>query len=153
MSSQSRKPADELTALLASRSWVSRRVDRLEFLDLSTVHRTIVFTLDLEGLKKLRSDETDAADVLIAIFLAEAEAFRQMGAHRVAIEHFHPRAELAQFQFQQAGDGAFTRAAHAGEPQCESFVHFFRFRFRYDIARHRAIGGEVNSTFLFGVLL
>ena len=53
MSSQSRKPADELTALLASRSWVSRRVDRLEFLDLSTVHRTIVFTLDLEGLKKL----------------------------------------------------------------------------------------------------
>ena len=32
-------------------------------------------------------------------------------------------------------------------------MHFFRFHFRHDIARHRAIGGEVNATFLFGVRL
>jgi hypothetical protein len=47
------RPVDELTALLASRSWVRRRVDRLEFLDLNTVHRKIVFTLDLKELRRL----------------------------------------------------------------------------------------------------
>jgi hypothetical protein len=38
--------ADDLTALLESRKWVKRRVDRIEFLDLMTVRRTIVFTFD-----------------------------------------------------------------------------------------------------------
>ena len=42
------------------------------------------------------ADEADAADVLIAVFLAEAQAFRKMGPHYVAIEHLHPGAELAQ---------------------------------------------------------
>ncbi len=39
--------ADDLNALLESRRWVRRRVDRVEFLDLLTVRRTIVLTLDL----------------------------------------------------------------------------------------------------------
>lgn len=42
---------DELSALLESRSWVLRRVDRLEFVDLTSVRRTIVFTLDLVKLR------------------------------------------------------------------------------------------------------
>jgi hypothetical protein len=36
---------DELTALLHSRDWVTRRVDRVEFLDLTTVRRTITLTV------------------------------------------------------------------------------------------------------------
>lgn len=41
---------DELNALLLSRAWVTRRVDRVEFLDLMAVRRTIALTLDLERL-------------------------------------------------------------------------------------------------------
>ena len=46
--------ADDLTALLASRRWVTRRVDRVEFLDLTTVRRTIALTLDLSSLARVR---------------------------------------------------------------------------------------------------
>jgi hypothetical protein len=46
--------ADDLTGLLNSRRWVKRRVDRVEFLDLDTVRRTIVFTLDLSELAKVQ---------------------------------------------------------------------------------------------------
>ncbi len=38
--------ADEIYALLQGRAWVKRRVDRVEFLDLMTVRRTIFFTID-----------------------------------------------------------------------------------------------------------
>lgn len=44
---------DDLNALLQSRRWIRRRVDRVEFLDLMTVRRTIVLTLDLEALANL----------------------------------------------------------------------------------------------------
>ncbi|HEX7290569.1 MAG TPA: hypothetical protein VF250_05500 [Conexibacter sp.] len=46
---------DDLNALLHSRGWVERRVDRIEFLDLLTVQRTIVLTLDLAKLEQARS--------------------------------------------------------------------------------------------------
>jgi hypothetical protein len=46
------KPGDELNALIHARSWLLRRVDRLEFVDLTSVRRTIVFTLDLAQLRK-----------------------------------------------------------------------------------------------------
>jgi hypothetical protein len=39
--------ADDLNTLLESRRWVRRRVDRVEFLDLVTVRRTIALTLNL----------------------------------------------------------------------------------------------------------
>jgi len=42
--------ADCLTPLLNSRRWVTRRVDRVEFLDLMTVRRTIALTCDLDRL-------------------------------------------------------------------------------------------------------
>ncbi len=47
--------ADDLTALLNSRRWVKRRVDRVEFLDLMTVRRTITLTLDLAQLSSARA--------------------------------------------------------------------------------------------------
>ena len=47
--------ADELNALLESRRWVKHRVDRVEFLDLTTVRRTIVFTIDFEKLAAVLS--------------------------------------------------------------------------------------------------
>jgi hypothetical protein len=43
---------DDLTALLNSRKWVERRVDRVEFLDLMTVRRTIVLTLNLDAFTR-----------------------------------------------------------------------------------------------------
>jgi len=45
--------ADDLSVLLESSSWIRRRVDRVEFLDLMTVRRTIVLTLDLGELAAL----------------------------------------------------------------------------------------------------
>jgi hypothetical protein len=44
---------DKLAVLLQSRSWVERRVDRVEFLDLTTVRRTIALTFDLGKLKEI----------------------------------------------------------------------------------------------------
>jgi len=45
---------DDLGALLHSREWVKRRIDRVEFLDLMTVRRTTALTVDLAKLKALR---------------------------------------------------------------------------------------------------
>ena len=46
---------DDLAALLRSRRWIARRVDRVEFLDLTTVRRTIALTLDLDELARVRT--------------------------------------------------------------------------------------------------
>ena len=43
---------DELNALLLSRVWVTRRVDRIEFLDLKTVRRTISLSIDPRRLRR-----------------------------------------------------------------------------------------------------
>jgi hypothetical protein len=50
---QDQDESHELNALLESRRWVKRRVDQVEFLDLTTVRRTIAFTLDLGALAAL----------------------------------------------------------------------------------------------------
>jgi hypothetical protein len=44
---------DELEALQQSRLWIERRVDKVEFLDLTTVRRTIALTVDLAVLKRI----------------------------------------------------------------------------------------------------
>jgi hypothetical protein len=46
---------DDLNALLHTRRWVKRRVDRVEFLDLMTVRRTIALTIDLDQLRCVRT--------------------------------------------------------------------------------------------------
>ncbi len=50
---------DELTALLRSRDWVTRRVDRVEFLDLTTVRRTITLTVDHGALARVLPSGVD----------------------------------------------------------------------------------------------
>jgi hypothetical protein len=48
---------DDLNALLHTRRWVKRRVDRVEFLDLTTVRRTIALTIDLQQLGRVRTGD------------------------------------------------------------------------------------------------
>jgi hypothetical protein len=49
-------PRDALSPRFVSDRWILRRVDRLEFRDLTTVHRRITFTLDLGELIDSLSD-------------------------------------------------------------------------------------------------
>jgi hypothetical protein len=49
-------PQDALSALINARAWLLRRVDQLEFVDLTSVQRTIVFTLDLAELSQALPD-------------------------------------------------------------------------------------------------
>src|SRR5437016_3228856 len=47
------RQVDELTPLLESRAWMRRRVDRLRFIELTTIHRTSTLSLDVEELAHL----------------------------------------------------------------------------------------------------
>ena len=58
---------DDLTPLLNSEAWVKRRVDQIEFLDLRTVRRTIVFTLDIKALETPESDVIRIAPELVPL--------------------------------------------------------------------------------------
>ena len=58
---------DGLTPLLESWTWVKRRVDQVEFLDLKTVRRTIIFTLDLKALATLKNDAIPEAPELVPL--------------------------------------------------------------------------------------
>src|SRR5262249_38803117 len=69
------------------------------------------------------ADETDAADVLVTVFFAEAQPLREVSAHQVAIQDFDLGAERAEALFQQIRNGALACARHPGEPQRESFMH------------------------------
>ena len=71
---------------------------------------------------KKAAHETDPANVDVAIFLAEAEALRQVFAYRIAIQYFDFRAGIAQTLFEDAGNGALTRAGKAREPKRETLV-------------------------------
>ena len=57
------------------------------------------------GAGQLRGDEGDAADVLVAVLLGEAQLRRQLRAHRLSQEHGHGAAALlVQRYLQSAGD-------------------------------------------------
>ena len=58
-------------------------------------------------------DERDARDVEVAVFAAEAETLRKVGADDVAVEDFHGLSRGAQRGRQRLGD---RRLAGAGEP-------------------------------------
>ena len=55
-------------------------------------------------------DVADAADVGVAVFLAEAQALGQVGADLVAVQERAVAAELGQALDQGVGDGALARA-------------------------------------------
>ena len=46
--------------------------------------------------RKQLADESDAADIFIAVLAAEAQAFGKMRPHDVAVEQLHLRARRAQ---------------------------------------------------------
>src|SRR5262249_25044751 len=106
---------------------------------------------------KQLAHKADAADVDVAILLAEAEAFGEMSPHDIAIEHFHFGSLLPQTQLQRARNRALARAAHPGEPQRKSLVHLvlFRFAFRFcqDIAPNGSIRAEVDAALFFRLQL
>ena len=58
-------------------------------------------------------DVADAADVGVAVFLAEAQALGQVGADLVAVQERDVPAELGQPLDQGVGDGALARAREA----------------------------------------
>src|SRR5262245_56059416 len=66
-------------------------------------------------------NERHTLDVLIAIFLAEAEIARQSFADGIAIQSFVANAARAQFFFDCQRDSRLARAGESGQPECEAF--------------------------------
>src|SRR5262249_44075148 len=66
--------------------------------------------------------EADAADILVTILAAKAEALRQVCPHHVAIEDFHFGAKRAQPALQQARDRALAGPRKSGEPEREALM-------------------------------
>src|SRR5882672_289735 len=67
-------------------------------------------------------DETDAADVGVAVFLRKAQALREVLAHFVAVEDFDLLAAVAEDRSEVFGQRALARARETGEPESETFV-------------------------------
>ncbi len=70
----------------------------------------------------LRRHVADAADVDVAVFLAEAQTLGQVRAHHVAVQHRHLAAMLQQQLGQHLGGGRLARAAQAGEPDADALL-------------------------------
>src|SRR5690349_4868934 len=80
------------------------------------------------------ADEADAADVSVAIFLAEAQALAEVLAHHVAIQHLNFRTGVTQAFFDDRGDGALARAGEPGEPQRKALMRQERFASRISLS-------------------
>src|SRR5262249_46794277 len=80
---------------------------------------------------------TDAANVCVAVFLAESEAFGQMSPDLVAIERRDVPAELCQPLHQRVGDGALSRPREAGEPDRQALAKPWRAGFVEDLRNRR----------------
>src|SRR5207245_252683 len=73
------------------------------------------------GLEK-GAYEGEAFDVGIAVRAAEAKAFAQVGAHDIAIQHFHAASTGSQALLYSLSKGAFTSAGEASEPDGYAFI-------------------------------
>lgn len=62
----------------------------------------------------------DAADVLVAVLLGEAEVLVQAEAHIVAVEPVRGQSNVQQVLFQGRGDGGLARGREAREPDGEA---------------------------------
>ena len=58
----------------------------------------------------------------VAVCAAEAKAFAQVGAHNIAIQHFHAASTGSQALLYSLGKGAFTGAGEACEPDGYAFI-------------------------------
>lgn len=61
-------------------------------------------------------DKSESADVLVAVFAAEAKITVQVFSHGVSIQHLGPNATSQQFCMDCLADGCLTRSAQAREP-------------------------------------
>src|SRR4029077_18223906 len=66
---------------------------------------------------------SDAPDVGVAILFGEAEAFRQVGAHLVAVDQLGVTAAARELGRERVGDGRLARAGKPGEPDHETPAH------------------------------
>jgi hypothetical protein len=72
-------------------------------------------------------DETDAADVRIAIFLREAEPFREVRPHFVAVERFDVQAAPRDLSREHGAQSGLSRTGQPRKPNDETTLrHFLR---------------------------
>src|SRR5678815_5924419 len=83
---------------------------------------------------KLRGDEADTADIGIAILFTEAESFREMSAHHVAVKQCHFPPMFEQPDREDVCGRGFTGTAQARKPQAESHPVSRRVRLREDVS-------------------
>lgn len=75
---------------------------------------------DRRAVGEQLGDLCDAADVLVAVCLAEAQVLVQPEAHIVAVQSVGRDAAVAQeLVLQLHGEGGLARGRQAGEPDCE----------------------------------
>jgi hypothetical protein len=67
-------------------------------------------------------DEPDAPDVGVAIFSRKPEALGEIGAHDVAVEHFHFETGRAQLRLQKPCERRLASTRQAGEPDDKTFT-------------------------------
>lgn len=65
-------------------------------------------------------DLTDAADVLVAVGLGEAQVLVEAEAHVVAVEAVGGEAQVEEVLLQGGGDGGLARGGEARQPDCEA---------------------------------
>src|SRR5215471_3648693 len=64
----------------------------------------------------LRSDKPDAVDIGVPVRFAVAQPLRELGAHRIAIQHRHLATVLEQEDGQDLGRGGLSRPAQTRQP-------------------------------------
>lgn len=65
-------------------------------------------------------DLADAADVLVAVGLGEAQVLVEAEAHVVAVEAVGGEAQVQEVLLQGGGDGGLARGGEARQPDCEA---------------------------------
>lgn len=65
-------------------------------------------------------DLADAADVLVAVGLGEAQVLVEAEAHVVAVEAVGGEAQVEEVLLEGGGDGGFARGGEARQPDCEA---------------------------------
>src|SRR6185369_4188308 len=86
---------------------------------------------------KLSGDEADTADIRIAILFTEAESFREMSAHHVAVKQCYLSPMFEQPDREDVCSRGFTGAAQACKPQAKSHPVSRRVRLREDVSHFR----------------
>src|SRR4030095_2172843 len=88
---------------------------------------------DTTVTRDLSRDEADAPDIGVPVFLAEAEFFREMGPHYIAIQHRLVTTALQQEHRQDVGRGRFAGAAQTREPDAHALPMPGRVTLRQDL--------------------